>query len=320
MQTTPLAKSKSDRASDEARTHLRVLIEKASELDPITMGVVHPVDEVSLQGAFDAAGMGLIVPTLVGPEQKIRAAAERLNHDLADFDIVSTEHSHAAAGKAVALARAGKIKSLMKGALHTDELLAAVLDPDKGLATDRQLSHVFMLDVPSYPRAMFVTDAAINIEPTLDDKRDIIQNAIDLAQALGIEQPKVAILSAVETIESRLRSTVEAGALCKMADRRQITGAILDGPLAFDNAISEEAAELKGIESPVAGRADIFVVPDLEAGNILAKDLQFLADAEAAGIVLGARVPIAITSRADPPLTRLASCALAVLLDNARKK
>jgi phosphate acetyltransferase/phosphate butyryltransferase len=237
-----------------------------------------------------------------------------LEADLAPYRLVPTEHSHEAAERAVALVRAGDAEVLMKGSLHTDELMGAVVAKDSGLRTDRRLSHVFAFDVPTYPRALFITDAAINIYPTLEDKRDIVQNAIDLAHGLGIRTPHVAILSAVETVTTKIHSTLDAAALCKMADRKQIKGGVLDGPLAFDNAVSEAAARTKGIESPVAGRADILVVPDLEAGNMLAKQLEYLAGAQAAGIVLGARAPIILTSRADDAITRMASCAIALLL------
>jgi phosphate acetyltransferase/phosphate butyryltransferase len=290
------------------------LIEMTRGLDPIRTAVVHPVDTPSLLGAVEAARAKLIVPVLVGPEPKIRAAAAQAQLDLAPYELVPTEHSEAAAAQAVAMARAGKVEALMKGALHTDELMHVVVDADRGLRTARRISHVFAIDAPGYPRPLFITDAAINIYPTLTDKRDIIQNAIDLVHALGIAEPRVAILSAVETVTETIRSTLDAAALCKMADRGQITGGILDGPLAFDNAVSAEAAKTKGIISPVAGRADIFVVPDLEAGNMLAKQLEYLAEAQVAGIVLGARVPIILTSRADKTLARLGSCAIALLL------
>ena len=283
-------------------------------LQPLRTAVVHPVDEASLVGAVEAAREGLIEAVLVGPEAKIRRAAEEAHIDLSPFEIVPTEHSHAAAEAAVAMARFGKVEALMKGALHTDELMHAVVDPTVGLRTARRISHVFAIDAPSYPRPLFITDAAVNIYPTLMDKRDIVQNAIDLAQALGIVTPRVAILSAVETVSPDIRSTIDAAALCKMADRGQIVGGILDGPLAFDNAVSLEAAHAKGIESPVAGRADILVAPDLEAGNMLAKQLEYLADAEMAGMVLGARVPIMLTSRADKTIARLGSCAIGLLL------
>lgn len=290
------------------------LIEMTRGLQPIRTAVVHPVDSASLLGAVEAAREGLIVPVLVGPEAKIRAAAAQAAVDLAGYEIVAVEHSAAAAEAGVAMARAGEVEAVMKGALHTDEMMHAVVDRARGLRTARRISHVYAIDAPDYPRALLVTDAAINIYPTLADKRDIIQNAIDLAHALGIGEPRVAILSAVETVTESIRSTLDAAALCKMAERGQIKGGILDGPLAFDNAVSEEAAKTKGIVSPVAGRADIFVVPDLEAGNMLAKQLEYLAHARVAGIVLGARVPIILTSRADKTLARLGSCAIALLL------
>ena len=289
------------------------LIEATRPLDPIPAAVVHPVDGRSLAGAVQAARETLIEPILVGPEAKIRAAAQDAGQDIDGFQIVDAPHSHAAASAAVRLVREGQAQALMKGALHTDEVMSAVIDADTGLRTERRVSHVFVMDVATYPKLLLITDAAINIYPTLDDKRDIVQNAIDLGRALGIEAPKVAILSAVETVYPKIPSTVEAAALCKMADRGQITGGILDGPLAFDNAISVEAAEAKGITSAVAGDADILMVPDLEAGNMLAKQLDYLADAQAAGIVLGARVPIMLTSRADGAASRVVSCAIAQL-------
>jgi phosphotransacetylase/acyl dehydratase len=291
----------------------RKLIELTKGLAPLTTAVVHPVDRNSLLGAVDAARAGLIVPILVGPEAKIRAVAEAESVDLAPYRLVPTRHSHEAAERAVALVRAGEAEALMKGSLHTDELMQEVVAKETGLRTARRISHVFVVDVPTYARPLFITDAAINIAPGLDAKRDIVQNAIDLAHVLGIERPRVAILSAVETLNSQMPSTLDAAALCKMADRGQITGGILDGPLAFDNAVSPEAARLKGIESPVAGRADILVVPDLESGNMLAKQLEYLGEAQCAGVVLGARVPIVLTSRADSALTRMASCAVALL-------
>ena len=293
--------------------HHQELIEKTRGLAPIRTAVVHPVDTVSLLGAIEAAKEKLIIPVLVGPEAKIRAAAEQAKLDLSAYELVLTEHSHAAAAQAVALARDHKVEALMKGSLHTDEFMGAIVHEEQ-LRTARRMSHVFVIDAPDYPRPLFVTDAAINIYPTLEDKVDIVQNAIDLAHALGLERPKVAILSAVEIVTSKIKSTIDAAALCKMADRGQITGGILDGPLAFDNAVSEEACKTKGIVSPVAGRADIFVVPDIEAGNMLAKQLEYLAEAQIAGIVLGARVPIILTSRADKTLARLGSCAIALLL------
>jgi phosphate acetyltransferase/phosphate butyryltransferase len=288
------------------------LIRKAKDLPPLRTAVVHPVDGISLCGAIEAAQAGLIVPVLVGPEAKIRAAAEQAKLDLAACEIVPTEHSHAAAAQAAALARDRKVEALMKGSLHTDEFMGAIVAVE-GLRTDRRMSHIFVIDTALYPRPLFVTDAAINIAPTLSDKKDIVQNAIDLAHALGNPSPRVAILSAVETVTEKIRSTIDAASLCKMADRGQITGGVVDGPLAFDNAVSAEAARTKGIVSPVAGRADIFVVPDIEAGNMLAKQLEYLVGAEVAGIVVGARVPIMLTSRADKSLSRLVSCAIAVL-------
>ena len=292
----------------------RALLLAATDVPRVRTAVVHPVDAVSLLGAVEAAREGLIEPVLVGPEAKIRQAAAQANIDLTPYRIVPTEHSHAAADAAVALARTGDVQAIMKGALHTDELMHAVVAKDTGLRTGRRISHVFAMDVPTYPRPLFITDAAINVYPTLEDKRDIVQNAVDLAHALGIAAPRVAILSALETVSPKIVSTIEAAALCKMAERGQIEGAIVDGPMAFDLAISAEAAQTKGFVSPVAGQADILVVPDLEAGNMLAKQLEYLADAQVAGIVLGARVPIILTSRADGPLARLASCALAAIL------
>src|SRR5215471_17848470 len=290
----------------------------AQEFPPIRTAIVHPCDDASLTGAFEARDERLIVPVLVGPTAKIRNAADRAQLRLDGVDIVDTPHSHAAADKAVVMARGGEVEAIMKGALHTDELMAAVVHPDTGLRTERRISHVFVLDVPHYPKPLLITDAAINIYPTLDDKRDIVQNAIDLAHALAIAAPKVAILSAVETVTPKITSTVEAAALCKMADRGQITGGILDGPLAFDNAVSKEAAATKGIISLVGGDADILVAPDLEAGNMIGKQLIYLAGAEAAGVVLGARVPIMLTSRADGTLARTASCAVAQLFAHRR--
>jgi phosphotransacetylase/acyl dehydratase len=298
----------------------RHLIERTRALAPIRTAVVHPVDSNALLGAIEAAQARLIVPILVGPADKIQAVALAHDVDLSPYTLVPTEHSHAAAEKAVALARAGEVDAVMKGSLHTDELMHAVLAPNIGLSTARRMSHVFVLDVPSYPRPLFITDAALNIYPDLEAKCDIVQNAIDLAHILGNPTPRVAILSAVETVTPKIQSTLEAAALCKMTDRGQITGGIVDGPLAFDNAVSPEAARTKGIVSPVAGRADILVVPDLEAGNMLAKQLEYLADAQTAGIVLGARVPIVLTSRSDSPLAHMASCALALLLAESKRK
>ena len=298
----------------------RHLLDLTHGLAPIRMAVVHPVDSNALLGAIEAAQAHLIIPILVGPKDKIQAVALAHEIDLSPYTVVPTEHSHAAAERAVAMARAGEVDAVMKGSLHTDELMHAVLAPGTGLATARRMSHVFVLDVPAYPRPLFITDAALNIYPDLEVKQDIVQNAIDLAHVLGIEAPRVAILSAVETVNPKIHSTLEAAALCKMADRGQITGGVVDGPLAFDNAVSPEAARTKGIVSPVAGRADILVVPDLEAGNMLAKQLEYLADAETAGIVLGARVPIVLTSRSDSPLAHRASCALALLLAHSKRK
>lgn len=286
------------------------LIKSCEDLAPVRCAVVHPCDHDSLVGPLEAAKKKLITPVLVGPEAKIRAAAEAAKVDLGGIQIVPTEHSHAAAEKAVAMARAGEVEALMKGSLHTDELMAAVVPSATGLRTGRRISHVFVLDVPTYPRMLLVSDAAINIAPDLKAKVHIVQNAIDLAKVLGIEKPRVAILSAVETVNPDIPSTLDAAALCKMADRGQITGGLLDGPLAFDNAVNEQAAKTKKIESEVAGRADVLIAPDLEAANMLAKQLQYLAGADAAGIVLGARVPIVLTSRADTVRTRLASIAV----------
>jgi phosphate acetyltransferase len=296
------------------------LIAAARDGTPAATIVAHPCDETSLRGAIDAAAEGLIEPVLVGPEAKIRGVAAEHGIDLTGRQVVDAPHSHAAAAAAVALIREGKGELLMKGSLHTDELMKEVTASATGLRTERRISHVFVMDVPGHPDTLFITDAAINIFPTLDDKRDIVQNAIDLWTGIGLGTPKVAILSAVETVTTKIPSTLEAAALCKMAERGQITGGLLDGPLAFDNAIDPEAARIKGIVSPVAGHAQILVVPDLEAGNMLAKNLTFLAHADAAGIVLGARVPIVLTSRADSVRTRLASCAVAALYANARRR
>jgi phosphotransacetylase len=285
---------------------------------PVRMAVVHPCSAEALEAVLQARDEELIEPVLVAPPAKIAALAQQHALDVAGIELVPTAHSHASAAAAVALVRSGGAATLMKGSLHTDELLHAVLDKETGLRTERRVSHAFVLDVPSYARILMITDAAVNIYPTLADKRDIVQNAIDLAHAIGIEEPRVAILSAVETVNPQLPSTIDAAALCKMAERGQITGGVLDGPLAFDNAINEEAARIKGIRSDVAGRADILIVPDLEAGNLLVKQLTFLADADSAGIVLGARVPIVLTSRADSVRNRLASVALGVLLTQQR--
>ena len=305
----------------KARKHEKceALIYRCHGLAPLCTAVAHSRDEPSLRGAVEAAAAKILKPLLVGPEARIHPLAASLDIDIDGLCVVDQPHSHAAAAKAVELVRAGEADALMKGSLHTDELMAEVVRKDIGLRTARRISHVFIMDVPTYAKPLFITDAAVNIFPTLEDKADIVRNAIDLAQALGNPMPKVAILSAVETITSRLPSTLEAAALCKMAERGQITGAVLDGPLGFDIAISREAAAVKHIVSAVAGDADILLVPDLEAGNMLAKELTFLADADAAGIVLGARVPIILTSRADNLRTRMASCAVAALYAHARR-
>ena len=296
------------------------VLERCRTLPPVATAVAHPCEETALAGAIDAAAKGLITPTLVGPAAKIREVAKASGIEIGGLPIVDAPHSHASAAKAVELVRNGQAELLMKGSLHSDELLGAVVARDTGLRTGRRLSHVFIMDVPTYHKVLVVTDAAINIAPTLEDKVDICQNAIDLVVALGRTQPKVAILAAVETVTSKMPSTIDAAALCKMAQRGQITGGILDGPLAFDNAISAEAAKIKGIQSEVAGDPDILLVPDLEAGNILAKQLSFLANADSAGIVLGARVPIILTSRADSVRSRIASCAVAMLAAHARTR
>ncbi len=295
------------------------LIAAAQAETPAVTIVAHPCDETSLRGALEAAEMGLIKPVLVGPEAKIRYVAAEHRLEIGGREIVDVPHSHAAAAKAVALIREGKGELLMKGSLHTDELMHEVAASATGLRTDRRISHVFVMDVPGHAETLFITDAAINIFPDLEAKRDIVQNAIDLWVTIGLGEPRVAIVSAVETVTTKIPSTIEAAALCKMAERGQITGGLLDGPLAFDNAIDPEAARIKGIKSPVAGHAQILVVPDLEAGNMLAKNLTFLAHADAAGIVLGARVPIVLTSRADSVRTRLASCAVAALYAARRR-
>jgi len=303
------------------RTHEKYqrLLARCKTLPPVPCAVAHPCDETSLRGLIEAAQEGLIRPVLVGPEKRIRALAAEFKLDLADYPIVDTPHSEASAEAAVSLAREGKAEALMKGSLHTDELMSAVVKRETGLRTARRISHCFVMDVPALQQPLIVTDAAVNIAPTLQDKVHIVQNAIDLAHVLGRELPKVAILSAMETVNPAVLSTIEAAALCKMADRGQITGGILDGPLAFDNAINLAAAKIKHIESDVAGQADILVVPDLEAGNMLAKSLTYMANADAAGIVLGARVPIILTSRADSVLARLASCGVAKLMAHARR-
>jgi phosphate acetyltransferase len=296
------------------------LIARCKGLTPALCAVAHPCDESSLRGAVEAAQMGIIKPILVGPKARIEAVAAQFGLDILAFDVVDAPHSEGSAEAAVRLAREGKAEMVMKGSLHSDELMAAVVKRETGLRTSRRISHCFIMDVPAIDRVVIISDAAVNIFPTLEDKVHIVQNAIDLAHALGLEQPKVAILSAMETVNPQVPSTIEAAALCKMAERGQITGGLLDGPLALDNAIDLGAARIKKIESPVAGRADILIVPDLEAGNMLAKSLSFMADADAAGIVLGARVPVILTSRADSVQTRLASCAVAALVAKARRE
>ncbi|MDM0051548.1 phosphate acetyltransferase [Variovorax sp. J22R115] len=296
------------------------LIEFARSLEAVATAVAHPCDASSLSGALDAARLGLIRPILVGPRAKIEAVAKENKLDLSGCELVDAPHSHAAATKAVELVQAGKAEALMKGSLHTDELMAAVVRKDTGLRTARRISHCFVMDVPSHEDALIISDAAVNIAPTLEEKVDIVQNAIDLARALRQTEVRVAILSAMETVNPKVPSTVEAAALCKMADRGQITGGILDGPLALDNAIDLEAAGIKKIVSPVAGRANVLIVPNLESGNMLAKSLSFLAHADSAGIVLGAKVPIILTSRADSVTARLASCAVAVMVVHARRE
>ncbi|MEM5287836.1 phosphate acetyltransferase [Paraburkholderia sabiae] len=307
------------RNMEHKREKYERLVAFAATLPPTPTAVAHPCDHDSLSAVIEAARMKLIAPILVGPRAKIEAAAKEGNLDLGDLPIVDAPHSHAAAATAVQLVHEGKAQALMKGSLHTDELMGEVV-ARTGLRTERRVSHCFIMDVPGRDDALIITDAAVNISPTLDEKRDIVQNAIDLAHALRFPVARVAILSAMETVNSKVPSTLDAAALCKMADRGQINGGILDGPLALDNAINEEAAKIKGIDSPVAGRANVLVVPDLEAGNMLAKSLTFLAGADAAGVVLGAKVPIILTSRADSVLTRLASCAVASMVALARRE
>ena len=296
------------------------LLARCRGLEAVPTAVAHPCEETALAGAMEACEKGLIVPILVGPAARIRDVANASGIRLGAARIVDVPHSHAAAAQAVDLVRRGEAELLMKGSLHTDEMLVAVLARETGLRTSRRLSHVFLMDVPSYHKVLVVTDAAINIQPALEDKADICQNAIDLLIGLGLERPKIAILAAVETVSSKMQSTIDAAALCKMADRGQITGATIDGPLAFDNAISTDAARIKGIDSPVAGDPDVLLVPDLEAGNMLAKQLTFLAGADSAGLVLGARVPIILTSRADGIRARIASCAVAMLAAHWRRQ
>jgi phosphate acetyltransferase len=298
----------------------RRLIAAAQNATRIKVAVAHPCDDVSLRGAIEAHKLGLIEPILVAPPERIRSASKETGLDVSGFELVESAHSHDSAAKAVGLVTAGRVEALMKGSLHTDELMGAVVAREGGIRTERRISHCFIMDVPGHEQPLIITDAAVNIAPDLDAKVDIIQNAIDLLQAMGAPEVRVAVLSAMETVTAKVPSTIEAAALCKMADRGQITGALLDGPLALDNAISPEAAAIKKIVSPVAGHADVLVVPDLEAGNMLAKSLSFLAKADAAGIVLGARVPIILTSRADSLLSRLASSAVAVMVAAARRK
>lgn len=302
------------------RPHLDRLLKAVSEMPALPTAVVHPVGKSSLQGAVEAAKENLITPILIGQAQRIQAAAKQAKLDIDSYQLVATEHSHDSAKLAVEMAREGKVSAIMKGKIHTDELMSAVVSREGGMRTGRRMSHVFAFDVPTYPRPLFITDAAINIGPDLETKADIIRNVIDLAHILDIEKPRVAILSAVETVTSKIESTLHAAALCKMADRGQIKGGLLDGPLAFDNAISEESVKIKGIESEVAGKAEVLVVPDIEAGNMLAKQLEYLARAEGAGIVLGAKVPVVLPSRADDAVSRLAACALAVIINNSKTK
>ncbi len=303
-----------------AHPHYDRLIDAARRLPPLRVAVVHPTNDVSLQAAFESARLGMITPVLVGPRAKIEAAAQQIGADLSSVDMVEAPHSHAAAEAAVGLALRGEVEALMKGSLHTDELMGAVVRREGGLRTSRRISHCFVMDVPGHEQPLIISDAAINIAPTLDEKVDIVQNAIDLAHALLIPTVRVAVLSAMEVINSKVPSTLDAAALCKMADRGQITGALIDGPLAMDNAIDAQAALVKGIVSPVAGHANVLIVPDLDAGNMLAKSLSFLGQAYAAGVVLGAKVPIILTSRADSQAARLASCAVASMLAEAGRQ
>ena len=296
------------------------LLQRCRDLAPVPTAVAYPCEETALAGAIDAGTQGLIVPILVGPAATIREIAKAKGIELGSAEIVDVAGSQASAARAVALVREGKAELLMKGSLHSDEVLGAVIARETGLRTGRRLSHVFLMDVPTYHKVLLITDAAINIAPTLEDKVDICQNAIDLARTFGVERPKVAILAAVETVNSKMPATLDAAALCKMAERGQIKGGLLDGPLAFDNAISREAARMKGITSEVAGDPDILLAPDLEAGNMMAKQLSFLANADSAGLVLGARVPVILTSRADSLRSRIASCAVAVLAAHARRQ
>ena len=301
------------------RPHLERLLKAVSDFPPLKTAVVHPVGNSSLLGVSEAAKKNLIDPILIGPSDRINKVAKDAGINITSYKILDTKHSHRSAELAVEMAREGQAAAIMKGKIHTDELMQAIVSREGGLRTGRKMSHVFAFDVPTYPKPLFITDAAINIEPDIETKADIIRNVIDLTHVLGIDTPRVAILSAVETVNSKIRSTIDAAALCKMADRGQIKGALIDGPLAFDNAISAQAAEIKGIHSEVAGKAEVLVVPDIEAGNMLAKQLEYLAKAEGAGIVLGAKVPTILTSRADDEISRLAACALAVMVHNAAK-
>jgi phosphate acetyltransferase len=309
-----------EHAMENDHKKYQLLLNRCKAFPPVPTAVAHPCDTSSIEGAADAAQIGLIIPILVGPAKKIKAAAKNSGKDISGFEVVDAPHSVAAAEAAVRLVREGKAEMLMKGSLHTDELMGAVVARDTGLRTGRRISHCFVMDVPALEQTLIISDAAVNIFPTFEDKVHIIQNAIDLAHALGNALPKVAILSAMETVNPKVQSTIEAGALCKMVDRGQITGGIVDGPLALDNAINLAAAKIKKIDSPVAGQADILIVPDLEAGNMLAKSLSFLADADSAGIVCGARVPIILTSRADTVMARLASCGVAALVAAYRRR
>lgn len=304
---------------EEAAVHFMDLLERTKNIAPIKTAVVHPTDKESLEGAIKSAQLGLIEPILIGPENKIVKVAKEYDIDLENYKIVNVEHSHKAAEKSVELVHIGEVVAVMKGALHTDELMSEVVRKDRGLRTERRMSHAFLMSVSTFHKPFIITDAAINIKPTLSEKRDILQNAIDLMHVLGIDNPKVAILSAVETINEKIPATIDAASLSKMVDRGQIVGAIVDGPLAFDNAISLIAAETKGIKSEVSGNADILLVPDLESGNMLSKQLKYLANALVAGIVIGTKVPIILTSRADPTDTRVISCVLAVLMHHNAK-
>jgi phosphate acetyltransferase len=315
-----MARRTTESVEKQGTSKYEELLARCREIGAVPTAVAHPCDDVSLGGAVEAARLGIITPILAGPAERIRSVAKESGLDITRYEIIDAPHSHAAAAKAVEQIRLGRAELLMKGSLHTDELMSEVVTRETGLRTPRRISHVFVMDVPTYHKVFAITDAAINIFPSLEDKVGILQNAIDFFVALGRERPKVAILSAVETINPKIPSTIEAAALCKMAERGQIEGAILDGPLAFDNAMSVEAAQIKKITSPVAGDPDILLVPDLEAGNMLAKNLTYLSRAQAAGIVLGARVPIILTSRADNERTRIASCAAAALYAHARRR